>query len=472
MERSNDDGKRLPAKWHEQITAQLKPGETVAAWFVSDLNLELSYAESVVVLTNRRLLWFSPSDSRLADGPRAWRLEEIASLKAKDRAGLGTLELEGPEGRMAHWRYTVGRAAGAQRLAQKLEGFSRGVVDEDDTWDEAISEDDGHLPRPNAGALLRLFTFARRRAGLMSLGFVLTLAVTAAGLVPPYLTRPLTNLLTGETPVPEGERMGLVVWCLAGIAGAAALTWMLTWAQGIVMAWASERISADLRNHTYAHLQRLSLEYFGGKRTGDLLSRISTDAERICYFLSDNLVDFTTDVLMIVGTAVILLTIDPLLALAALLPFPVIAWLVYYARNHMQRGFQRGGRAWDNMTSILADTIPGIRVVKAFAQEKREIERFRRANDQIVAANDRVNLVWTFFWPMIILLNQFGLLIVWGFGAWLMYHKRIDFGVLNMFLAFIARFYVRLESMSRMFSNTQRAAVSAQRIFEILDRQP
>ena len=57
---------------------------------------------------------------------------------------------------------------------------------------------------------------------------------------------------------------------------------------------------------------------------------------------------------------------------SALLPFPLIAWLVYTARNHMQRGFQRGGRAWANMTSVLADTIPGIRVVKAFAQEKRE----------------------------------------------------------------------------------------------------
>ena len=91
---------------------------------------------------------------------------------------------------------------------------------------------------------------------------------------------------------------------------AAVVTWLLTWAQGIVMAWASERISADLRNHTYAHLQRLSLEFFGGKRTGDLMARISTDTERICYFLSDNLVDFTTDVLMIVGTAVILLSIE------------------------------------------------------------------------------------------------------------------------------------------------------------------
>src|SRR5262249_59300805 len=100
----------------------------------------------------------------------------------------------------------------------------------------------------------------------------------------------------------------------------------------------------------------------------------SADTERICYFLSDNLVDFSTDVLMIIGTAAVLLWINPILALAALLPFPLIAWLVLYARKHMQRGFQVGGRAWDEMTSILADTIPSIRVVKAFAREKREYQ--------------------------------------------------------------------------------------------------
>src|SRR5690242_9778052 len=214
---------------------------------------------------------------------------------------------------------------------------------------------------------------------------------------------------------------------LSWLAVAAVAAWLLSWARTYVLAWVFERIAADLRNHTYAHLQRLSLEFFGGKRTGDLLARISTDTERICYFMSDHMVDFATDVLMIVGTSVVLLLLNYKLALAAILPFPLIAWLVYTARNHMQRGFQRGGRAWDNMTSILADTIPGIRVVKAFAQERREVERFRKANDSIVSANDRVNLVWTFFWPMVALLNQAGLLIVWGMGAWLIYQGEITF---------------------------------------------
>ena len=71
-------------------------------------------------------------------------------------------------------------------------------------------------------------------------------------------------------------------------------------------------MAADLRNATYAHLQRLSLEFFGGKRTGDLMSRVGSDTDRICNFLSGSLLDFVTDVLMIVMTAVILFSIDPL----------------------------------------------------------------------------------------------------------------------------------------------------------------
>ena len=168
----------------------------------------------------------------------------------------------------------------------------------------------------------------------------------------------------------------------------------------------SERIASDLRNQTYAHLQRMSLEFFGGKRTGDLISRVSTDSDRIHYFLSVHLLDFANDVLMILMTAVILLSIDLRLALATLVPLPLIAYLVHQVRSRLRGGFQLGSRAWADMTSVLADAIPGIRVVKAFAQERREIDRFRRANDRVLHANDRVNRLWSFFGPVISLLDR------------------------------------------------------------------
>jgi ATP-binding cassette subfamily B protein len=238
------------------------------------------------------------------------------------------------------------------------------------------------------------------------------------------------------------------------------------------LASVSERMSADLRNATYSHLQRLSLDFFTSRRTGDLVARISSDTDRLCNFLSDTLADFVTDVLMIVGTAAILFWMSPLLGAAALCTFPLVAWLTYRLRAKLSTNFLHGGRAWSEMTSILADTVPGIRVVKAFAQEGRESQRFAAANDRIVAANDRTNRVWTFFWPLIALLNQLGLLVVWAVGAYLILHQRLTVGMLTASLAYIGRFYVRLESMSRMVGLTQRAAASAQRLFEILDRTP
>lgn len=483
----------LPQPWRAALEARLEPGENLVAWFVPNLDANLSFHNSLLVLTDRRLLSF---ESETADAA-LWPLQRSHALQFRDRSGVGRLELLGPEGRLAAWRYTIDKARAVRTLAERYEALRQGRPIPLDADEGEPADDATAAARPKAGSLLGLLRFARPHARLIALGFVLTLATTAAGLVPPYLTMPLVdNVLIPQqnrldaireradaTRTERQEslvqarhesrsRFGLVLWYLAGLGGAAVAAWGLGWAQGAVMAWVSERVSADLRHRTYAHLQTLSLEYFGGKRTGDLISRVSSDTDRICLFLSDYVVDFATDVLMIAGTAAILVWIDPLLAAATLLPLPLVGWLIYRVRGKLQTGFQRGGRAWGHMTSILADSIPGIRVVKAFAQEQREIGRFRRANEQVVEANDRVNSVWAFFWPLVALLNQAGLLVVWAFGAWQVFDGRITVGVLTAFLAYIGRFYGRLESMSRMFSMTERAAASAERIFEILNRQP
>jgi len=236
-----------------------------------------------------------------------------------------------------------------------------------------------------------------------------------------------------------------------------------------VLAWVSERIGADLRVATYAHLQQLSLEYFGGKRTGYLMSRIGSETDRICVFLSLHLLDFATDVLMIAMTAAILVSINPALALVTLLPLPFIMWLIHLVRDRLRHGFEKVDRVWSEITNVLADTIPGILVVKAFAQEKREVQRFRDANQRNLDVNDRVNRVWALFSPTVTLLTEIGLLIVWVFGIYLVAHREVTVGVLAAFLAYIGRFYTRLDSMSRIVSFTQKAAAGAKRIFDILD---
>ena len=156
------------------------------------------------------------------------------------------------------------------------------------------------------------------------------------------------------------------------------MAWILYWAYNYVTAWLGERIAADLRNRTYAHLQGLSLEFFGGKRTGDLITRVSSDTDRICNFLSVSVLDVRQrhahdrhDG----GHPAVLASLAG--AGHAGARSRSSSWLVYRVRGRLRRGLSASFRVWAEMTSVLADTIPGIRVVKAFAQESREIERFR-----------------------------------------------------------------------------------------------
>ena len=334
---------------------------------------------------------------------------------------------------------------------------------------EADTADQSDKKPPSTWVLFRLWRFARPYRFQLLSGFLLTLASTAATLVPPYITLPLMDkvLIPYQNGVPIDQ--ALVRLYLGGLLGAALLAWSLGWARTYILALVSERIGADLRTTTYDHLMKLSLEYFGGKRTGDLMARIGSETDRLNLFLSLHLLDFVTDLLMIVMTAAILFSISPWLALVTLLPLPLIAWLIHLVRDRLRHGFEKVDRIWAEVTNVLADTIPGIRVVKAFAQEKREAARFREANRHNLIVNDRVNRIWSLFTPTVSLLTEIGLLIVWGFGIWLVSQDRITVGVLTAFLAYISRFYIRLDSMSRIVSVTQKAAAGAKRIFDILD---
>ncbi|MFM8635367.1 MAG: ABC transporter ATP-binding protein [Planctomycetia bacterium] len=477
---------------------RLDPGETLLSSCRFDLDQDLRFADGWIVLTDRRLLADPPTTGhRPGVEPMAWPLDRATGFDVQLRGAIGRIELARQGEVIAQWRFTPARAKGVHAVEDAFDAFLHGAsraVEPRAEGERATEERRGQQPPPAKApptkalaeetdgepptgaaswrALLRLATFARPHLAMAMLGGFLSLAGTAAALVPPYLTMPLVDdvLIPRQSgqPVP----FAYVWWYLAGLALAAIAAWLLSWAQTWTLAWVSERVAADLRVRTYAHMQELSLDFFSGKRTGDLMSRVGSDTDRINNFLSLNLIDFFSDILLVMLTATVLVAMNPTLALLTLAPFPFVLWLVYSVRERLRRGFSRATIAWGDMTSVLADTIPGIRVVKAFAQESREIERFRAANERILEANDRVNVVWSFCSPMISLFSETGLLVVWAAGAWMVFGGSVTVGGLTAFLAYIARFYSRVESIIRMVPATQRAAASAQRIFDILDCRP
>jgi ATP-binding cassette subfamily B protein len=479
----------VPDEWQAEVQSWLQPDENASALTVVDLDGDLRFAQNLLILTDRRLLFGAPGQKNW----QIWPLTPDQSLHQSDHAGVGQLVLNNAQGRLAVWRYTLGRQDAVSRWMAQFEDQQapanpagsptrQALVPEptcpvcqirlspDEEGEEACPKcgNEDQSP-PSTWTLFKIWRFAKPYKRSLLAGFLLTLAATAATLVPPYLTMPLIDDIL--IPYQNGKDIdpGLVSLYLLGLLASALLAWGLGWAKTYILALVSERIGADLRTTTYEHLLKLSLEYFGGRRTGDLIARIGSETDRINVFLSLHLLDFATDVLMILMTSVILFYINPTLALVTLLPLPFIAWLIHLVRERLRTGFEKIDRVWAEVTNVLTDTIPGIRVVKAFAQEDREAQRFKDANQHNLLVNDRLNRVWSLFSPTVTLMTEIGLLVVWGFGIWLVSDDQITVGVLTAFLAYIGRFYSRLDSMSRIVSNTQKAASGAKRIFEILD---
>ena len=473
----------LPEQWQDDVEKQLSSGENVLASVAVDLDTRLRFRKGIIVVTDRRLLALSPGDADWQE----WAYRTGLTLRHHDHAGVGHLELTDERGLLAAWRFTLGQNLNAIRVLDSFRDQRDSVVTgrvilppEQITCPSCkgpLEADDEDCPvctkvlytPPSTWTLFRLWRFAHPYRGQLLLGFLLMLGSTAAHMIPPYLIIPLTdNVLV---PYQTGKEIdpNLVLMYMGGLFASSVLAWILGWGRTYVLALVSERMGADLRAETYEHLLKLSLEFFGGKRTGDLMSRIGSGSDRICVFLSLHLLDFASDVLMIIMTGVILVSLNPWLAAVTLLPLPFIAWMIHLVRDRLRTGFEKIDRVWSEVTNVLADTIPGIRVVKAFAQEKREAARFREANKHNLAVNDKLNAVWSLFSPTVSFLTELGILVIWCFGIWQISHGAITLGVLSSFIAYSGRFYSRLDSMSRIVSVTQKSASAAKRIFDILD---
>lgn len=473
----------LPAHWLAQVEKNLLTGENVLSSVEVDLDARLRFTKGIIVVTEKRLLARAPGETEW----QHWSYRPGLRLAHHDHAGVGHLELFDDHGRLASWRFTLGQNLHAIRVleqfVERLDSHLTGqpvlaaeqevcpsckAPLEPDQEECPICAKVLHTP-PSTWTLFRLWRFAHPYRGQLALGFLLMLLSTAAHMIPPYLTAPLMdNVLI---PYQNGQRIDpwLVVYYMGGLLGSALLAWLLGWGKTYVLALVSERMGADLRSATYEHLMKLSLEFFGGKRTGDLMARIGSGSDRICVFLSLHLLDFASDVLMIIMTGAILWSMNPWLAIMTLAPLPFIAWMIHLVRDRLRTGFEKIDRVWSEVTNVLADTIPGIRVVKAFAQEHREAARFRDANAHNLAVNDKLNKVWSLFSPTVSFLTEMGLLVIWCFGIWQLSRGEITVGVLTAFIAYSTRFYGRLDSMSRIVSVTQKSASAAKRIFDILD---
>jgi len=368
-------------------------------------------------------------------------------------------------------------------LEEQPEAGSREIpaVDADRVYAESIArpirEAQALVAGRQTAVIRRLLGYLRPYRRQLALGMTAATVITLVSLVPPYLAGHLIDRVV--RPAQAGALSLARASTIAWIAVAAmALVYLVRQAAAHVrlrlMSILGEWVARDLRSELYEHIQRLSLSFFSRKRTGSLITRVSADTDRLWEFLAFGVVDVSLSLVMLAGLGVVLLTLDWRLGLVMTLPVPLFCWLIYRHGENISRLFIRAWRKWSRVTDVLSDTIPGIRVVKAFNQEQREIERFGERNQDVTAEFNRIHASWTTFWPLLMLGVHTMTVMVWVFAVprLLGSGAALPVGTFVSFLLYTTMFIAPIEVIGQMARTINRATTSAHRVFEVLDTEP
>jgi ABC-type multidrug transport system fused ATPase/permease subunit len=311
--------------------------------------------------------------------------------------------------------------------------------------------------------LIVLLAPYRSRVALMAIALV---AGTAASLAPAPLAK--TAIDSG---ILKGDRTALDLVVVAFIASAL-IVWGASYAQTYLVGWVGQRALTDLRLQIFRHLQEMPVGFYERRPAGVLISRMTNDVEALDSLVTDTVVTLFQASLTLVGSIVILLFLDARLALLTFLIFPVMAIASLAFRIASADAYRRTRETISAITAYLQETLSGIRVVRAFAQEPRHRAQFGRLNDINRDANMvTVNLNAAYF-PAVEFVSAVatvGILIVGGRQA---INGDIEIGVLVGFIAALNGFFDPIGQLSQVYTTYQSGMAALDKIFELLDEQP
>jgi ATP-binding cassette subfamily B protein len=271
--------------------------------------------------------------------------------------------------------------------------------------------------------------------------------------------------------IKDGNKPGLLPLALV-ILGAAILRMGLTVVRRLVAGKVSLGIEFDLRQLFYAHLQKLELGFFDSQQTGQLMSRATVDLGAIRFFLGYGLIFITQSLLTIVLASAVMIVINPLLAVLALIPAPFVVWIAMRYNKISRPAVQEVAQRVAELTAEAEENVSGIRIVKAFAREEFQFQRFQRVVDRVFDQSIYSTRLQAFFSPLIGLLPQLGIALVLLVGGRMVIDGDLSPGNFTAFYIYLVMLAGPLRGLGVAMGMAQRAVASGNRMFEIIDREP
>jgi ABC-type multidrug transport system fused ATPase/permease subunit len=315
----------------------------------------------------------------------------------------------------------------------------------------------------NLRGLLALLRPYRARAAAMLLALVVG---TAASLAPPLLAKVAIDQGISRH---DTKTLTLVV---AAFLFAALLVWIMTYSQTYLVGWVGQRALADLRLRIFTHLQSLPIGFYESRPAGVLISRMTNDIEALDSLVTDSVVTLFQAGLTLLGTIVILLVLDPTLALITFCVFPFLAAGSIWFRLASAGAFRRTRETIGAITAYLQETLSGIRVVRSFGREPLHEARFAELNAENRDANMTTVRLNAAYFPAVEMLSGLAVAVIILYGGYQAMEGHVTAGTVVAFVAALSYLFEPIQQLSQLYTTYQSGMAALEKIFQLLDVRP
>ena len=462
----------LPSTVADRVHAAKEADEHVVIQVATDMAGREHFSNRFLVVTSKRLLVLSPNSS---DDDVLMPIGQIKTARIEPLIGGGRLDVEGRESEPAQLYYSNSLAP---KFAEVAEGINLILEGEDPNLplqldqthcaqcQRLLPEKGGICPAciKKGDTLKRLLRYMIPYKGRALVLIALTLFTSLIELAPPYIAKHIIDdVLTAQGGV---DLLYLYVGMLFALA-------IVRWVGNVVRRWLNTwvgfRAIADLRADLFRAMQFLPLRFYDKRKVGSLIARMNNDSDLVEVYLIFDAPFILSNATMIVGILGLLFYMDWQLTLYVLLPVPPIVLGSSLIWNRMQGYWRRWGARWSRLSTHLNESIGGIRIVKAFAQEQRESTRFDRHNHALRDVSVSAERSWLVFFMITNFFMSFGAFFVWYVGGAQILDGQLQLGALMAFISYLWMLYQPLKWFGDFYSFMVRAFAGAERIFEVID---
>lgn len=483
--------KKLSDDMLVSVESAVPEDERLLFVIVGDLGYKSKYEPSYLVVTDGHIYAF---DSSFENGCTVYGYSGVAHAQVKryygnailvffsERDGIG--EGAGERTNIIRFSYKVASLYDAAALFIENVASGKPIEEELGAVDTAFETQFCICPkcgrtliRPGAECLncrsknkiiQKLGAYVLPYKGRLAFCIILSVITTAVSLIPPYMTKTLVD------DVLPHSRKDLLLACVIVLF----VTYFVQYSVGAVRSYylkiTGDRIVADIRCDVYKKAQLLPMRFYDRTSTGAVITRISSDTSTLQSFMLRVTQEVVVQFFLLVGIIVIMFTMNWQLTLLSLVPVPFVAWGTRIFGKKVHHLYRRIWHRWAAVTSVLTDTIPGIRVIKAFANEKKTVNGFENKNKEWLKTDIRASKITMLFPNIVNFVITCGSLLIWGIGGvWVIDDPQfISAGLLVSFISYTTMFYGPVNFFANFNDSYQSALNSAEKILDIIDAEP